>query len=78
VKLPIGRMARLVFEIEAIRGECSDVARQILARNPVNEIELEESARIDDALSKAHSYLKSHLRSIMLSRIRRKTRTRQR
>jgi hypothetical protein len=71
-------MARLVFEIEAIRGECSDAARRILARNPVDEIELEESARMDDALSKAHSYLKSHLRSIMLSRIRRKTRARQR
>ena len=71
-------MARLVFEIEAIRGECSQAARQLLTQNPTDEIELEESARMDDALSKAHAYLKGHLRNIMLSRIRRNTRARQR
>ena len=78
IKLPIGRMARLVFEIEAIRGECSDAARELLARDPVDEVELEESAQMDDALARAHEYLKSHLRTIMLSRIRRNTRARQR
>ena len=78
VKLPIGRMARLVFEIEAIRGECCDAAKDLLAQDPVDEVEVEESARMDDALLKAHSFLKAQLRSIMLSRIRRNTRARQR
>ena len=76
VKLPIGRMARLVFEIEAIRGDCCDAAKELLAQESVDEIELEECARIDDALLKAHSFLKAQLRTIMLSRIRRNTRAR--
>jgi hypothetical protein len=71
-------MARLVFEIEAIRGECSVAARELLAQCPTDEVELDESARMDDALAKAHIYLKGQLRNIMLARIRRNTRARQR
>ena len=71
-------MARLVFDIESIRGECSEAARKLLAQYPTDEVELEESARMDDALAKAHIYLKDQLRSIMLSRIKRNTRARQR
>lgn len=69
VKLPIGRTARIVFELDAMRAECSRAAREMLNQPDVNGNEFEECARLDDALAQAHRLLKSNLRGIMLSRI---------
>jgi hypothetical protein len=74
VGLPIGRTARVVFEIDAMRAECSKAARALLSQTPVDGVDFEECARLDDALAKAHSILKSHLRGIMISRITRRSR----
>jgi hypothetical protein len=71
VKLPIGRTAKLVFEIDALRAECSRAAQIMLSQNPMDGQEFEECARLDDALAQAHNILKGNLRNIMLSRIRR-------
>jgi len=73
-KLPIGRTAKLVFEIDAMRAECSKVAQELLSQNPVDGREFEECARLDDALAHAHNYLKARLREIMLARISRRSR----
>jgi hypothetical protein len=69
VKLPIGRTARIVFELDSMRAECSKAAQEMLSRTDVDGNEFEECARLDDALAQAHRLLKSHLRSIMLARI---------
>jgi len=77
VKLPIGRTAKLVFEIDALRAQCSHAADVLLSQNPVDGEEFEECARLDDALAQAHNLLKANLRRIMLSRISRHSRAEQ-
>jgi hypothetical protein len=74
VKLPIGRTAKLVFDIDVLREECSRAAQVMLSQNPMDSIEFEECARLDDALAQAQNGLKQNLRRIMLSRIRRHSR----
>src|SRR6185295_18853461 len=76
--LPIGSTARIAFEIDATRAGCGKVAQLLLSREPVNEAELEECARLDEALASAHRLLKSTVRSIMLSRLKRSSRARRR
>src|SRR5262245_8684714 len=68
-RLPIGPTARITFEIDATRAACSRVAQAILNDKSFNEAELEECARLDDALAQAHRLLKATVRSIMLSRL---------
>ena len=72
--LPIGRTARIAFEIDAIRSGCSKAAAALMARKPLDELELEECARLDDALAEAQQLLKRTVRGIMLSRIHRRSR----
>ena len=74
--LPIGPTARIAFEIDATRASCCRVAELLLNREPVNHAELEECARLDDALARAHRMLKATVRGIMLSRINRSSRAR--
>ena len=45
-----------------------------MARKPLDELELEECARLDDALAQAQQLLKRTVRGIMLSRIHRRSR----
>ncbi len=78
VKLPIGRTAKLVFEIDALRAQCSRAAQVLLSQNPVDGAEFEECARLDDALAQAHNLLKANIRSLMLSRISRHSRAEER
>jgi hypothetical protein len=76
--LPIGRAARLVFEIDAMRAECCRAASELLGNGVTGGGEFEECARLDDALEKAHRLLKENLRTVMLSRISRGTRSQSR
>lgn len=77
VALPIGRAARLSTQIEALRFECCSAAERI-SNQPVldepSELELEECARLDDALGAAHRVLKSTLGQIIYSRLKRRSR----
>lgn len=74
VALPIGRTARIAFEIDSMRAACSKAASAITSERSFDELELEECARLDDALAKAHLLLKHTVRDIMLSRIGRRSR----
>jgi len=74
VTLPIGHAARLAFEIDAVRAGCCQAAQVLLNKTPSDEMELEECARLDDALAQAQRILKASVRRIMLSRIKRRTR----
>ena len=62
VRLPIGRAARLVFQIEAMRIECCQAAGMLMRRK-----------RLDDALAEAQRLLKSAVTGITLARIKRRT-----
>ncbi len=73
---PIGRTARLAFEMDAIRAGCCVAAGGLMNEQPLSEAELEECARLDDALAKAQRLLKCTVRSIMMSRLQRRSRAR--
>ena len=73
--LPIGRSARIAQQIEIIRAECCKAAEALMNRGPVDEDELEECARLDDALAEAHRQLKSTVAGIIISRLKRRSRT---
>ena len=74
VTLPIGRTARAAFQLEALREACSRAAQDLVQQDPLAEEELEECARLDDALAYAQRILKSTVRNLVLSRLRRRSR----
>ena len=69
--LPIGRTARIAFEIDGMRAECSKTANILLEKPELDEVEFDECARLDEALAKAHWLLRGTVRCIMLSRLKR-------
>jgi hypothetical protein len=71
--LPIGRTARIAYEIEAMRAACCKAAQKITVQSDADMDELEECARLDEALAKAHRLLKHTVREVMLSRINRRS-----
>ena len=74
VTLPIGRTARVAFQMEALREACSRAARLLVRQTPLDEEELEECARLDDALAQAQRILKITVRGLVFSRLRRRSR----
>jgi len=72
--LPIGRTAKTAYDIDALRLACSKAAQVLIAQQPLDELELEECARLDDALAQAQRLLKRTVRDIMLSRLHRRSR----
>ena len=74
--LPIGRTARIAYELDVLRAACSNAASLVLSKTTVDEEELEECARLDDAVAHAQRILKTAVRDIMLSRLTRHSRSR--
>jgi hypothetical protein len=74
VFLPIGRVAQTAFQIEAMRAECCAAAHLLTCEESLNEAELEECARLDDALAAAQRLLKSTVADVMISRLKRRSR----
>ena len=72
--LPIGRTARIAYEIDSVRLACSKTAQSLVDKRTLDEAELEECARLDDALAQAQRLLKKTVREIMLSRLNRRSR----
>jgi len=72
--LPIGRTAGLAFEIDEVRSACSKAAKVLVSQKRIDECELEECARLDDALAHAQRLLKATVRGILLSRLNRRSR----
>ena len=73
ISLPIGRTALLAFQLNSLRDECCEAADKMLKQMPLNEAELEECARLDDALAEAQRMLKTVVGQIALSRLRRRS-----
>lgn len=75
VSLPIGRTALLAFQINSLRDECCVAADKLLRQKSVDEAELEECARLDDALAEAQCLLKTTVAKISLARLKRRSQT---
>jgi hypothetical protein len=75
VSLPIGRTALLAFQMNSLRDECCEAADKMLRQKPVNEAELDECARLDDALAEAQRLLKAAVARIAYSRLKRRSQT---
>jgi hypothetical protein len=73
ISLPIGRTALLAFQMNSLRNECCEAADRLLRQYPLNEAELDECARLDDALAAAQRVLKSAVAGIAYSRLRRRS-----
>lgn len=74
--LPIGRTARIAYELDTLRAGCSSAARVLLRKSAPDEDELEDCAQLDDALAEAQRVLKAAVRKVMLSRLSRHSRSR--
>jgi hypothetical protein len=72
--LPIGRTAQIAFQLESLRAECCAAARILTNEKHLNEAELEECARLDDALAHAQRILKSTVADVMIARLKRRSR----
>lgn len=75
ISLPIGRTALLAFQINSLRDECCEAAEKLAKQKPMNEAELDECARLDDALAEAQQLLKYTIGSIASSRLKRRNQT---
>jgi hypothetical protein len=73
VVLPIGRTARIACQLEVLRTECCRAAEVLVNERALDEYELEECARLDDALAQAQRQLKGTVARIILSRLRRRS-----
>ena len=62
------------FQLEAMRHDCCKAAEELVGRKKLDEAELEECARLDDALAAAHRILKSAVTDLTLSRLQRRSR----
>jgi hypothetical protein len=72
--LPIGRTARVAYELDSLRAACSKAANVLVKKDSNDETELEECAQVDDALAEAQRVLKAAVRNVMLSRLSRNSR----
>lgn len=73
ISLPIGRTALLAFQINSLRDECCEAADKLLRQKSLDEAELDECARLDDALAEAQRVLKGAVTQISLSRLKRRS-----
>jgi hypothetical protein len=60
-----------------MRASCCKAAQVLMSKKTLDEVELDECARLDEALARAHRILKCAVRNVMLSRLNRRSRTRQ-
>lgn len=73
ISLPLGRAGLLAFQINSLRDDCCVAAEKLLRQKPLNEAELEEAARLDDALAEAQRVLKTAVARIAYSRLKRRS-----
>ncbi len=57
-----------------MRAACSRAASALMAKKTLDEDELEECARLDDALAKAQRLLRATVRNVMIARLNRRSR----
>ncbi|HLX70276.1 MAG TPA: hypothetical protein VKV04_11680 [Verrucomicrobiae bacterium] len=72
--LPLGRAALMALQLNSLRDECCEAAERLCRRKKINESDLDECARLDDALAEAQRVLKSAVAGIADSRLKRRSR----
>ena len=75
ISLPLGRAGLLAFQINLLRNECCVAAEKLLCEKPLDEAELDDAARLDDALAEAQRILKTAVARIAYSRLKRRSQT---
>ena len=68
--LPLEYAAQIVFELNSMRRECRELAGRLMSRTPVSEQGLEECARLDEALARAHGLLREAVDGIKSNKFR--------
>lgn len=76
VSLPLGRTVLIAFQLNSLRDECCEAAEKLCRYKNVDQSELDECARLDDALAEAQRVLKFTVSQIASSRLRRRSRVR--
>lgn len=59
-----------------MRADCCKAAELLMNGKPLDEAELDECARLDDALAQAQALLKRTVGQIIMSRLKRRSRAR--
>ena len=72
--LPLGRAALIAFQLNSLRDECCEAADKLCRGKNIDEAELDECARLDDALAEAQRVIKFAVAGIASSRLKRRTR----
>jgi hypothetical protein len=66
--LPLDCAAEIIVELQLLRAECCAAAQHAAGQIPLDEAALEECARLDDALGRAHRLLLGAVAEIKRSR----------
>jgi len=74
--LPLDYATEIAFEIHLLRGECSQTARDLINQRSLDEHALEDCARLDDALARAHALVQTAIKRIKGVRAKRRPRSR--
>jgi hypothetical protein len=73
IRMPVGRAAMVAFQINLLRQECCEAASAIMEQKTIDEAELDECARLDDALDRAYRTIRREIAGITLSRLKRRS-----
>ena len=63
----------IALQINQLRAECCDAASELVRQKNQDEAELEECARLDDALADAYRIVRRAVAGVTLSRIKRRS-----
>ena len=74
--LPLDYAAEIAFEIHLLRSECSQAACNLMNQRSLDEPALEDCARLDDALARAHALVQTAIERIKGVRGKRRSRPR--
>jgi hypothetical protein len=74
--LPLDYAAEIAFELHLLRAECSQAASNLMSQSSLDENALEECARLDDALARAHALVQATIARIRCVRAKRRPRSR--
>ena len=62
--LPLDYVSELGIELHLMRGECVDLARELVTRKPLDEPGLEDCAELEEAVAKAQRILQGAVERI--------------
>ena len=64
--LPLDYVSELGIELHLMRGECVELARELVTRRPLDERRLQDCAELEEAVAKAQRVLQGAVERIAL------------